>query len=448
MGILGKSSKEVKESFKSGELTITVFGMGKMGLPLAAVFADKGAEVIGVDINENVVKQINEGLNHIEKEPRLDRLVEKNVSAGRLRATSDGVEAASQADVDVILVPTLTDEKGNVQLGPVKDVAESIAEGLEEGDVVVTEATMPPGTTMSLVPVLEKSGLELGEFGLGHAPERTMTGTAVRDITGEYPKIIGANDDETLEVLKGIYSVVNEKGVIEMSDVLSAEAVKVFEGVYRDVNIGLANELALYCEEKGVDALEVFGAANTQPFCDIHEPGAGVGGHCIPVYPWFVMNQMEKEEAEVISTSRKLNDLMPYHVVDLVVRGLNEKESSVKGSNILVLGLTFRGGVREFMKTPAKPVIEELDSLGAEVYAYDPMCSEKDAERYGARWKDDFEGIDAVVILTDHEEFEELDLDVVSEECDTKVMVDGRNVIDREKARDEGFEYLRVGNVG
>ncbi len=447
MSILGNSSEEVERSFKSGDLTVAVFGMGKMGLPLAAVFADEGSNVIGVDIHEEVVNKINKGINHIEKEPGLDELVEKNVSAGRLRATSDGVSAASKADVSVILVPTLTDKKGNVQLGPVEDVAGIIAEGLEKGDVVITEATMPPGTTMSLVPLLEKSGLELGDFGLGHAPERTMTGTAVRDITGEYPKIIGANDEDTLEVLKVIYSVVNEKGVIEMSDVISAEAVKVFEGVYRDVNIGLANELALYCEEKGVDALEVFEAANTQPFCHIHEPGAGVGGHCIPVYPWFVMNQMEKKEAEVISTSRRLNDFMPYHIVDLVVRGLNEKGLSVKGSDVLVLGLTFRGGVREFMKTPADPVIDELNLLGAEVYAYDPMCGVEDAERFGAEWKEDFEGVDAVVILSDHEEFEDLDLDMVSEQSDHKVIVDGRNVLDKKAVLDQGFEYLRVGDI-
>lgn len=447
MAVLGKSSTEIEESFKNGDITVALFGLGKMGLPLAAVFADKGAEVVGVDVDEEVVEKINAGVNHIEKEPGLDELVEENVSEGRLRATSDGVEAALEADICVILVPTLTDEKGNVQLGPVEEVTEDIAEGLNEGDVVVTEATMPPGTTESLVPVLEDSGLELGEFGLGHAPERTMTGTAVRDITGEYPKIVGGDSEETLEVLKGIYSVVNDKGVIEMSDVISAEAVKVFEGVYRDVNIGLANELALYCEEKGVDALEVFEASNTQPFCDIHEPGAGVGGHCIPVYPWFVMNQMEKDEARLISTSRKLNDSMPYHVVDLVVRGLNEKELSVKGSVVLVLGLTFRGGVREFMKTPAEPVIEELNGLGAEVHAYDPMCYEEDAERYGAEWKEDFEGVDAVVILTDHEEFEKLDLGKVKKEMTGELIVDGRNVLDREEVLNQGFKYLRVGDI-
>lgn len=447
MGILGKSAEEIRKSFKSGDLTVAVFGMGKMGLPLAAVFADKGAEVIGVDIDESVVERINEGENHIDKEPGLDELVEKNVSARRLRATSDAEKAASQSDISVILVPTLTDRRGKIQLGPVKDVAESIAEGLDIGDVIFTEATMPPGTTESLVPLLEESGLELGEFGLGHAPERTMTGSAVRDITGEYPKIIGASDEETLKVMKGIYRVVNDKGVIEMSDVISAEAVKVFEGVYRDVNIGLANELALYCEEKGIDALEVFEAANSQPFCDIHEPGAGVGGHCIPVYPWFIINQTQKRNNELLRIAREINNSMPYHIVDLTIKGLNEIERPVKNSNILVLGLTFRGGVKEFKKTPAKPVIRELKKWGAKVYAYDPLCGQKNAERFGAEWKEDFNDVDSVVILTDHEEFKNLDLTEIQTNSRSNLIVDGRNIIDPEKAQKHNFVYYQVGNL-
>ncbi len=447
MRLLGSSVEKVKDSFRSGELTISLFGLGKMGLPLASVFADEGATVVGVDVDEDVVKKINECENPVEDEPGLDELVAKNVSEGRLEASLDGAEAVSKADFHVILVPTLVDERGNVELDPVFDAAGKIAEGLDEGDVVVTEATMPPGTTESLVDVLEESGLEVGEFGLGHAPERTMTGTAVRDIRGQYPKIIGGDSGETSEVLKGVYEIVNSKGVVEMPSIISAEAVKVFEGVYRDVNIALANELALYCEEKGIDALEVFEAANSQPYCDIHEPGAGVGGHCIPVYPWFVMNQMEKKEAELLSVARKLNDSMAYHVVDLVVRGLNGFGSAVKGSRILVLGLTFRGGVREFFKTPAVPVIEELDELGAEVYAYDPLCDEEDALRFGAEWKEDFEGVDAAVILTDHDEFAELDLDEMGAEMSHKLIIDGRNVLDEERTVGEGFTYLRVGNL-
>ncbi len=447
MKLIGLNREEVKRAFTEGLVTIAVYGMGKMGLPLAAVFADHGARVIGVDINEKVVEMINHGENHVKEEPGLDELVRKNVEAGRLKATTDGVWAAKQADVMVILVPTLTDERGNMKLEPVYDVAGKIAQGLERGDIVITEATMPPGTTESLIPILEKSGLKLGDFGLAHAPERTMTGTAIRDITGQYPKIVGANNEKTLEAVTGIYELINRKGVIPMSSIKAAETVKVFEGVYRDVNIALANELAMWCEEHGLDALEVFQAANTQPYCHLHMPGAGVGGHCIPVYPWFVINLAKRTNPRLIKTAREINDSMPHHVVELTVKGLNEAGRPLKGSNILVLGLTFRGGVREFMKAAAKPIIEELKEWGANVYAYDPLCTPEDAERFGAEWKEDFKDVDAIVITADHREFKELNLERIAEEVRSRVIVDGRNIVDAEKAKKHGFIYLRVGKI-
>ena len=447
MKLIGLSREEVKLAFREGRFTIAVYGMGKMGLPLAAVFADHGARVIGVDINEKVVEMINRGENHVKEEPGLDELVRRNVEAGRLSATTDGAWAAEQADVMVILVPTLTDERGNLKLGPVYDVAEKISQGLERGDIVITEATMPPGTTESLIPLLEKSGLRLGEFGMAHAPERTMTGTAIRDITGQYPKIVGASDEKTLEAVIGIYETINRKGVIPMSSIKAAEAVKVFEGVYRDVNIALANELAMWCEEHGLDAIEVFQAANTQPYCHLHMPGAGVGGHCIPVYPWFVINLAEKTNPRLIKTAREINDSMPHHVVELTVKALNEVGKPVKGSNVLVLGLTFRGGVREFMKAAAKPIIRELKEWGANVYAYDPLCTPEDAERFGAEWKEDFSGIDAVVITADHREFKELDLKKLASEMRNKLIVDGRNVLDSKEAEKHGFIFHRVGRT-
>lgn len=447
MKLIGLSGEEVKQAFKEGKVTIAVYGLGKMGLPLAAVFAEHGANVIGVDINEKVVNNINNGINHINEEPGLDELVRKNVEEGRLRATTDGVWAAKQADVMIIIVPTLTDDRGNLKLDPVYDVARKISQGLEKGDIIITEATMPPGTTESLIPILKESGLKLGEFGLAHAPERTMTGTAIRDITGQYPKIVGASDEKTLEAVIGIYETINRKGVIPVSSIKAAEAVKVFEGVYRDVNIALANELALWCEEHGLDALEVFKAANTQPYCHLHMPGAGVGGHCIPYYPWFIINLAKKTNPRLIKTAREVNDFMPHHVVELVIKGLNEIGRSLKGSNVLVLGLTFRGGVKEFTKSPAIPIIKELKEWGAKVYVYDPLCTPEDAKRFGAEWKEDFKNIDAIIIVTDHKEFRDLDLDKISKQVRSKVIIDGRNVLDAEKVVKLGFIYFRVGRT-
>ncbi len=444
MNLLKMSSADIKNAFKRGELKITVFGMGKMGLPLAAVFADKGAKVMGVDIDEERVKRINNGENPVPEEPGLEELIKKNVAEGRLKATTDGVKASKESDIMIILVPTMIDDHGNVNLEPVKDAAEKIAEGLDRGNIVITEATMPPGTTESLIPMLEESGLRIGEFGLAHCPERTMTGTAIRDITGQYPKIVGANDENTLRAVSAIYEVINSKGVIRMSSIKAAEAVKVFEGVYRDVNIALANELALFCEEQNLDALEVFNAANTQPYCHIHRPGAGVGGHCIPVYPWFVIN-LAKRPTRLIRTARDVNEYMPRHMLELTLKALNQAGLSAKNANILVLGLTFRGDVYEFRKSPSIPYLQMLKEWSDNVFVYDPVCNKKDTDRYGVRWSEDYEEMDVIVIMNDAREFRNLNLEDIARKMRHRIIVDGRGIVDKKKAKSLGFIYFGVG---
>ncbi|RLG40437.1 MAG: nucleotide sugar dehydrogenase [Thermoproteota archaeon] len=445
MKILGLDREKVKEYIRNGKVTFAVYGLGKMGLPLAAVLAEHGGNVIGVDINEDVVRTVNKGISHIKEEPGLDVLVKRNVEAGRLSATTNVVYASKTSDVMIIIIPTLVDEKGNLKLGNIFSLAEEISKGLDRGDIVITESTMPPGTTEKLIPLLEKSGLKLGEFGLAHAPERTMSGTAIRDITEQYPKIIGADDPRTLEAVAGIYETINKKGVIPMSSIKAAEAVKVFEGIYRDVNIALANELALWCEEHGLDALEIFRTANTQPYCHLHMPGAGVGGHCIPVYPWFVINLAKNVNPRLIKTAREINDYMPRHIVELTVKALNNIQKPLSGSNILVLGLTFRGGVKEFRKSPAIEIIRELKKWKAKVYVYDPICDSNDAMRFGAIWKDNFKDIDVIIIATDHKEFRKLDLSKISKEVRNKIIIDGRNMLNKETVLNAGFYYLRVG---
>ncbi len=338
----------------------------------------------------------------------------------------------------------MIDDHGNVNLGPVYDVASKIAQGMDRGNIVITEATMPPGTTESLVPILENSDLKVGDFGMAHCPERTMTGTAIRDITGQYPKIVGASDEKTLQAVKAIYEVINSKGVIPMSSIKAAEAVKVFEGVYRDVNIALANELALFCEEQNLDALEVFNAANTQPYCHIHRPGAGVGGHCIPVYPWFVVNLSERP-TRLIRTARTLNDEMPRHMVELTLKALNMAGLSAKNANIMVLGLTFRGDVYEFRKSPSVPYLKLLKEWTDNIYVYDPVCSEEDAKKYQVKWADRFKDMDLIVMMNDSKEFKNLDLENIAKEMSHKIIVDGRGIVDKKKAKELGYIYLGVG---
>lgn len=440
MKIYGKSSAEVKNLFEEGRITVAVYGLGKMGLPLANVFAGKGAFVIGVDIDENIVKNLNNGVNHIKEEPGLDELLKKNIENNKFSASANFADASKKADVIIILVPTLV-KKNKVDLSIVQSVAKEIAKGLHKGTIIITENTMPPGSTEELIPIFEGSGLKCGkDFGLAHCPERTMTGTAIRDITGQYPKITGGIDKKTTDALIGLYSVINSKGVLPVSSIKSAETVKVFEGIYRDVNIAVANELSIICRKLDIDAKEVFEAANTQPYCNIHKPGY-VGGHCIPYYPHFVMDEYTK----LIKISRKINESTAGLMVDDAVSLLKAVGKKTEDSNILVLGLTFRSGVKAFVHTPAKPVIEKLNKLKAKVYAYDPLCTAEDAEKLGAEFTESFKGMDCVLILTDHKEFCNLDWVKIGEEMRNKVLVDGRQVADPDSLRKLGFLYKGIG---
>jgi len=417
---------------------IAVYGQGKMGLPLAQVMAQY-YPIVGVDINKGLVEKLNKGVNPMPDELGLGKLIKKNFKSKSYGATTDFGYASKGANVHIIIVPTLI-KNNKLDLSIVRDVAGKIAPGLKKGDVIITESTVPPGSTESLVSILEKSRLKFGEFGLAHCPERTMTGTAIRDITGQYPKIIGASDKKTAAVVKGIYEKVNKKGVIVMSSIKAAELVKVFEGCYRDVNIALANELAYVCEREGVDCAEVFNAANSQPYCHIHRPGY-VGGHCIPYYPWFVID----EKTNLMKLAREINE----GVIGILISKVNDAlaKAGVKTSEarILVLGLTFRGGVHEFEHTAAAPFMRKMRDLGATVYAYDPLCGAEDYKRFEVAEKKDFKDIDCIVILTDHAEFSNLKLDRIAKEMKTRVLIDGRDMISPEKARNAGFDYRALG---
>ncbi|RLI93725.1 MAG: nucleotide sugar dehydrogenase [Candidatus Altiarchaeales archaeon] len=442
MKIYGLDSKETSMLLRDGRITISVYGLGKMGLPLAAIFADSGAIVIGADINRNVVDSVNRGINYIREEPYLDELVAKNVKDKRLTATTDLVYAAKKSDIQIIIVPTLIKDN-EVDISAVNSVAGKISKGLENGDIVITECTMPPGSTESLIPILEKSNLKAGiDFGLAHCPERTMTGTAIRDIRGEYPKIVGCIDKKTTDAIKGIYSVINSKGVITVSNIKTAECVKVFEGIYRDVNIALANELTEICEKFSVSAVEAFKTANTQPYCHIHSPGA-VGGHCIPVYPYFVMNSKTK----LIRYAREINDSISEKLVNKALELLERSGRGIENANILVLGLSFRGGVKETINSPPLRIFSLLKSKNANIYCYDPLYSKDEIESFDVEYKDNFENIDCIIISTDHSEFRNLNWKEIASKMSTRIIIDGRQIVNPSQVRKFGFMCYSLGFI-
>ena len=454
MKISGLKKDAIVQALTSGQVTVAVYGLGKMGLPLATVFAHRGARVIGVDTNPQVVDAINKGECPVSCEPGLPEMLQENVASGRLHATTDGMAVAKGADIMVILTPSLLNEDNSPDLSVVRAVCSSIARGLSRGDFVILETTVPPRTTRDmLLPLLAQSGLKQGDFGLAFCPERTMSGRAIADITGSYMKVVGGIDQESTDTAEAIYSVINEKGVIPVSDTTAAEMVKVLEGVYRNVNIALANELALVCQDLGVSASEIFPVVN-EPFDAVRQrhhnnllqPGAGVGGHCIPVYPYFLTTSTHADTS-LVRLGQKINENMPYHMVNLVIEGLNQVKRNVKGSNILVLGLAFRGGVREFRFSPSLPVTRRLQELHGNIYLYDPLFSREEIERLDIKYSDSFDDMDALVILTDHKEFRQYDWQEIGSRMRNKVIIDGRQVVRPQDVRKLGFVYKGIGYI-
>lgn len=430
------SAAEKRAAFREGRAPVAVYGMGKIGLPLSLVYAEATGAVTGVDIDPGRVAALSDGTNPFDHEPGLSALLSNSVADGRFAATTDGEAAAAAARVHVLVVPTVIDGDDDPDLAALEAAAETVGAGLGPGDVVFVESTVPPGTCEEVVePILTAGDRERGEFGLAHTPERTASGRALEDIRGSYPKVVGGVDAESGRAAELVYGELTDNEVVSTSDARTAECVKLFEGVYRDVNIALANELATLTEEFGVDAVETIAAANTQPYCDILTPGAGVGGHCIPYYPYFLLDGIDGR-APLIRTARDVNERMPGFVVDTLVDGPGF-DGDIEGATVALFGVAYRAGVPETRASPAIDVAHRLDRLGATVLAVDPILDalpEMPGEHVPL---DDIGGreVDAAVLVTAHDEFDAVDWTAFEREGPDGTrrgitVVDGRQALD------------------
>lgn len=429
------------------DITIAVYGLGKMGLPLAAVFANKGFQVIGTDINKNVVEKINKGINPVTGEIGLDQLLKKVIQNKTLSATGNGISASKKSDVKIILVPIFIDNHNNPDMTQLNNVVKVISKGMQKGDIVILESTAPPGTTEKIAKTIEKiSGLELNkDFSVAHCPERTSSGTAILDIMGRLdPKIVGGSDNKTTEIVKELYKKINRRGVVSVKNTKVAELVKIWEGIYRDVNIAFANNLYLICKEFGVDANEIIRACNTDIYSHILEPGPGVGGHCIPVYPYFILKKI-KSNKKLINLARKINDSMSTHTISLAQEVLAEKGKKIKNASILVLGLAYRSGVKETRKSPGIKIAKELKEYAKNVFVYDPLFNNEETKALGLIFKNDFNKVDCIIITTNEKTFKKLNWKQIAEKVSTKTIIDTQNVIDFDKLQKLGFSIRRIG---
>ncbi len=363
---------------------VSVVGLGKAGLPLAAVIADSGLKVVGVDVDEKRCEMINRGVNPIPEEMGLDELIKKH-GGKNLIATSRYTDA-KHCNLFIVIVPLFIDAAHNPDFSIMESTFRSIGKVLKRGDVVVLETTVPPLTTENLVRnwLEEESGLKLGEFYLAYSPERIMTGYSISRLR-EFPKIIGGVDKESGEIAYKLY----KKFIPNLHlvpDARTAEFIKIIEGCYRDVNVALANELFKIAEEISVDFYEARNYANHE-YCHIHLPSTGVGGHCIPVYPWFLIKEMECRgkygNARLLRTAREINDEMVYYWAEKIVLECMKIEKPLADIKICVTGLTFREGVKELYHSRGLALVKYLSEKGLNAGAYDEMLSDEELKELG-----------------------------------------------------------------
>ncbi len=435
----------------SGDEWIAVYGTGYVGLALIAVYLRKGLKVIGVDIDRERLEMVREGRLWFSEKP-IEEAVREGVRTGRLVLTIDGVEASRKSIVKVVTVPVYIDwGLKKISYRAITDAVEKIGLGLKENDLVIIESSVPPGTTREIVkPVLEeKSGLVADrDFYLAYSPERIYIGRAVEDIEKRYPKVIGGIGPNSLEVASRFYERIVEKGVIRLSCCEAAEFEKLAEGIYRDVNIALANELALACMKLGIDFYEVRRAANSQPFCHIHLPGPGVGGYCIPLYPYFAMDRLlvRGYVMELTRLARRINEYMPMIVVN-IIDNLREKYGlEPSRAKTAILGLAFRGDISDTRLSPTYDIVGLLIARGyRDIVVHDPYVpGDQRLSEMGVKLTSDLsdalERADIVVVCTRHRMYRGMKLSSIIDMAGSEpVVVDTIGYIDVDTSYEKIF---------
>ena len=412
-------------------MKVAVVGLGKVGLPLAVQYASRGLEVLGCDIDASRVERINAGDCPVAGEEGLEAGLATALRDGHLRATSDTSGAVAESDVAVIIVPVgLTPERAPDFLH-LDAATDAVAARLRRGTLVVLESTVPVGTTRGRV------GAKLGRDALlAASPERVSSGRILQDLR-TYPKIIGAIDDASWQQAEAFYSAALEAPcLLRVRDPETAEFAKLAEGIYRDVNIALAGELARYADAIGIDVTEAIAAANTQPYSHLHQPGVGVGGHCLPVYPHF----LPEGAVEIAARAREINDSMAAYGVSR----LEEALGSLEGATVLILGLAYRPNVKEASHSSALLLAAALRERGARPLVHDPWFSDDEVRALGLEPPETFPPghVDALIVQALHDAYGELDVRMFPE-C--RVVLDGRNVLDRKKVESAGARYLGIG---
>jgi len=422
--------------------TVCIVGLGYVGLPLACLCAEKGLKVLGLDLNQGIVEKTNQGISHI-KDPVLEEKLSR--LKGKILASTKP-DAIKEADIVIVCVPTpAKDTKPDLE--PLKKAVETISKFLKEGQLVVIESTVYPGTTEEVVrPILEKgSGLKAGQdFFLGHCPERIDPGNEKFTIE-RIPRVLACLSKEGTKKAKQFYGSIIEAEIIQLSSVKAAEAVKVVENTFRDINIAFVNELAQSFDKMGIDLAEVVKGASTKPFGYMpFYPGPGVGGHCIAQDPYYLIARAQSAgfEHRFLRLAREINNSMPAYVAGLVESTMQSIGLSREKAVVSVLGLAYKPGIDDTRKSPSLEIISLLKAKGFKVRVFDPFLpKQSDA----ASLDETVKGCTVLVLATHHAQFLEKLSPKFLKAAGVRAVIDSRNALDKEGIGAEGIAYKGVG---
>lgn len=419
--------------------SVCVIGLGYVGLPLAVQAALKGYEVHGLDNDQKKIERLNSGESTINEE-----FLNVNLPKVKINATTDP-SIIKECDISIVCVPTPVDEKYYPDLGPVKGAVDSIVKNFRKGQLVIIESTINPGVCEEVIePMFAEAGYKVNEdYYLTHCPERINPGDPKWNVTN-IPRVVGSFNEKGLNDAKEFYEAIVDGKITPMKSIREAEAVKIIENSFRDVNIAFVNELAKSFDRLGIDVVEVIKGASTKPFAFMpHWPGCGVGGHCIPVDPYYLIERAKLSgfEHEFMKIARKVNNSMPEYAVELMQDCLNEVKMPMNGTTIGVMGISYKANVADLRESPALKIIKLLKKTKANVLIFDPYIPEssnvKDIEEL-------LEKSDALLVATDHKAFKAIDSEAFKRN-NIKVIIDGKNCLDKDAIKEAGIVYKGIG---
>ena len=449
--ILKLDIEQIKEIIDKNELTVCVVGIGRIGLPTALSFAKSGLRTIGVDINQQLVDQINSGNYPLLDEPGYDLIFKDVINDKLFSATSKIEEAVPESDVILLSLPTPMDEQNIPDYSALLSVASQLSKLIKKNSIIVVESTIEPGFIENdLIKILEssESHFKAGvDFSIGACPETANPGEILKDFS-TLPRLVGGINKKTSEIIFQIYSHVFEVELIMMPNPKTANAVKLTTNVFRDLNIAFVNELSILFEKLGIDTFTVLESAKRKYNFQIHYPGAGVGGPCLPVNSYQFLNSAKNFNLlKIVEEGRKINEKMPQHVVDLTKLALEDSGMTLNKTKVLILGVSYKPNVKDIQISPAEKIIKLLEIQGAEILIYDPYYVNSQVYGYYVEnsLSSAIEKSDVIVLVTAHDEFSDLKLQYIKNNMKNAILIDTRGIFDPNEAKNLNINFRGLG---